>query len=1108
MPRVSAKLLPALIGRRWITSSKGRAGASPALSSGGNPFKDTWANGFPSAWTETAKKPEVDVQSLSTRHGYVTVPPNGDLTWLRSYDADQSLCGLPTVQLADDHNTEPRTEIELEAKRKEIIELFHNTMTMFEKSCELFKNTTDFYEKHEELRHPPIFYLGHTATFYTNKLHLGKFINTRLDPVLEMQMAVGVDEMTWDDIDSNSYVWPSGAEARADPEAATEFFQKVLNYRRDVRVLVENRMKKEPMIWPIKKDSFWYIIMMGIEHDRIHLETSSVATRQAPMSRMQSSGVFPTCEEGLFHTSPKEASGVPDNSLLPVEAGSTRLGRSWEGTKTYGWDNEFGREIQKEVPAFKASEYLVSNKEFFDFVDAGGYTTEKFWSEEGWQWKSAMQPRHPRFWVLRGGNKYFLRTLTEEVPMPWDWPAEVCHHEAAAFCAYLAEKTGKPIRLPMEDECMRLRDMVPEDLQNSAHGPAWGSRSTTPGNINLAYWASPCPVDRFRSPTGVCDVLGNVWQHCATDIDVLEGFETHPLYEDFSTPTVDGLHARIMGGSFLSTGTAGATRDSRFGFRRHFYQHAGFRYVASDRPLEGAVFPYERDWDLVNKLRFHFDPPALGGESFHVQLADACMATLRTLSQSPDATRALELGCGPGRTTLELARRGLLSVHAADQNAKGFQLTAQRLLAGPKLLRWMNFLEGEFVEARELPAQELGLTEDLPVQFHQIPDFAAADLKKFNNYDLVVFAEPGALGSTRAMDTLASVHKLMKPGALLVVGTQYEWAAPATAAGTIGEEVLASTLATWFDAVAEPRDLPFAWNQTSRKVESGLQHVTFWQRRASASDSASRELTEATMAQSNADASAGQAMYDCDDVVGQYLDFHFGPGSDYPAACAAHCVEAARQLKVPLNRALEVGGGPGRAALELAKSFGHVDGGDYSQSFTELGQKLCAGEELQWRVPVDGTERKWLERSISAESLGLAEASAKTHLTQLDAHNLPAELKGYDLICGFNLVDRLAEPKKFLLEAKERLNVGGLLVISSPYTWLEQFTPKENWLGGFKYGDNDGPTSYEGIKELLVSEGFVEAKKPIDVQFQIDELANGRKSQQTQAQMTFWKRVA
>ena len=43
-----------------------------------------------------------------------------------------------------------------------------------------------------------------------------------------------------------------------------------------------------------------------------------------------------------------------------------------------------------------------------------------------------------------------LRLMTEQVPMPWDWPVEVNQLEAAAFCRWKADQTGLPVQLPSE----------------------------------------------------------------------------------------------------------------------------------------------------------------------------------------------------------------------------------------------------------------------------------------------------------------------------------------------------------------------------------------------------------------------------------------------------------------------------------------------------------------------------------------------------------------------------------------------------------------------------------------------------------------------------------
>jgi len=1041
--------------------------------------------------------------SLDTKNGYVTLPALGSLS-----RGPGSIDGSRTIPLNDGR---PRTAAQLEVVRHEIIKYFESTFSTFERLHNVFTTSPAFFRKHETLRHPPIFYVGHTAAFYINKLHLAGYITDRIDPVLEMQMAVGVDEMSWDDLDANKYVWPSYEEAEADPLAATQFLQKVFNFRADTRQMVLKHMKEQPMEWPIQKDSFWYLMIMGIEHEHIHLETSSVILRQAPLKFMQSSNHWPRCTEGRFHPDSNSsiAKGTPQNSLVPVAPGVTRLGRDWEGTSTYGWDNEFGKVQMVEVPAFSASEYLVSNKEFFEFIEAGGYSTQKYWSEDGWAWVECMKITQPKFWRKQDGG-YYLRLLNEEVPMAWDWPVECNNHEGAAFCKYFSQKKGKTIRLPSEDEYLLLRDAEPTDLQDSAHGPAW---DVAPGNVNLEHYASSCPIDKFRSSSGHCDVLGNVWQHSATPFDVWEGFAAHPMYDDFTTPAIDGFHTRIMGGSWISKGAAGGTRDSKYAFRRHFYQHAGFRYIQSERPVNSTVSPFEAKRELCNAFRFHFDKPAFG-QNYPEQLAHIAVKALTTLGRAPQATSAMELGCGPGRTVLELAKQGLFWVNGADMTAKAFNGTAQQLLANGKM-RWTNYTEGEFVDKRECNINEIGIEKDsaLSLAWHQMPDFAAIDNKKFHSYDLVICAQPGALNASDPVALLSTMHKLVRPGGLVLIGTQYDWVPNQRSCATAldnqksGEKVLSAVLSTWFDPVLEPQDVEFVKAETSRKFECGTQHLTFWQRREEARALETVHGVEAAPVGKPTSLTkyegVGQGMYVDDVVVGHYLEFHYGPQNDnYPVACAQHCIDVMREVGQPMGKALEVGGGPGRAAIELSKTFAQVQCGDMSQTFVDLAQELASNGEIKWKVMEDRTAGTVVERSVSTKELAVGD---NVSFTWQDAHNLPKEQ--YDLICGFNLIDRLEMPAVFLQSIKARLNEGGVLVLSSPYTWMEEFTNKDRWLGGFKYGDNDALTSYNGMKEILLKEGFEEVKQPQDVWFRIDSLANGRMYQKVRAQMTFWRRL-
>ncbi len=96
-----------------------------------------------------------------------------------------------------------------DAKREEIRQYFHATYSLDEQLYETLASEQAFYLRPEPLRHPLIFYLGHTATFYINKLIVAKIISERINPRFESMFAVGVDEMLRDDLSEAHYDWPT-----------------------------------------------------------------------------------------------------------------------------------------------------------------------------------------------------------------------------------------------------------------------------------------------------------------------------------------------------------------------------------------------------------------------------------------------------------------------------------------------------------------------------------------------------------------------------------------------------------------------------------------------------------------------------------------------------------------------------------------------------------------------------------------------------------------------------------------------------------------------------------------------------------------------------------
>lgn len=680
-------------------------------------------------------------------------------------------------------------------KRKEIALYFTNTFDTYTRLFDCLADDEGFYQKPIPLRHPLIFYFGHTATFFVNKLVLAKLLPERIDPHMESVFAVGVDEMSWDDLNDDNYDWPK--------------ISAVMDYRAKVRSAVLELIDTLPLNLPVNWESPWWPIIMGIEHERIHLETSSVLIRQHDLARVRPRSEWAPVQE---------TGEAPTNELITVPAGTIRIGKPHEDAY-YGWDNEYG-EHKAKVEEFKASQYLVSNQEFLEFVEAGSYEQDRHWSDEGRSWRQFTGARHPTFWHWRNG--WFLRLMTEEIEMPWDWPVEVNYHEAKAFCEWKGEQTGQPIRMPTEDEWYRLCSAAGiEEVGNNAAN----------ANLHLDHGASSCPVTRYRHGEWF-DVVGNVWQWTETPIYPFENFKVHPLYDDFTAPTFDGQHNLIKGGSWISCGNE-ARLSARYAFRRHFFQHAGFRYIASENEAAQPSAYYESDKLLTEYAEFHFGDSSFGVENFPKALADLALEAMH----GKPTDKALDLGCAAGRSSFELARKFNV-VEGVDFSANFIRLGVE--MADQGSVRYSLAEEGELVSYHTRRLKDLGLDACAQrVSFHQGD---ACNLKpQFTGYDLVLAANliDRLYRPRRFLD---SIKERINDGGLLVIASPYTWLEEHTPKEEWiggfkkdGENYttldgLRDHLSSHFRLVGEPRKVPFVIRETQHKHQHTLSEVTIWER--------------------------------------------------------------------------------------------------------------------------------------------------------------------------------------------------------------------------------------------------------------------------------------
>jgi 5-histidylcysteine sulfoxide synthase len=421
--------------------------------------------------------------------------------------------------------------------KSDLIDYFTNSWLMTEYLFSSIKEIDSLYINPDPRRHPLIFYFGHVAAFYINKLRISGLYDKEINPTFENLFAVGVDPSTKDDLEK--YGWPQ--------------YEKVVEFRTNIFDAVMEVLESVELPHKIDWDSPYWTIVMAIEHERIHFETSSVLIRQYTPELIRKPENWKYLIENEF---------IPETGFVNINGGEVKLGRPAD-SNMYGWDNEYG-ERTVIVDPFSVSKNLITNKEYLEFINDGGYNNSEYWSEAGWNWIKEQNLLFPKFWIKQDSS-FKLRAMFDLIDMQWNWPVEVIAHEAEAFCKW----KGEGYRLMTEAEWKCITDNYFETPNHDFH-------DVRDSNTNFRY-GSTSPVGYFGEKAPY-DIIGNVWEILADDFYQLSGFKEHPFYKDFSLPYFDNQHGMMAGGSWASTGNS-ASRYYRLWFRRDFVQHAGFRLV-------------------------------------------------------------------------------------------------------------------------------------------------------------------------------------------------------------------------------------------------------------------------------------------------------------------------------------------------------------------------------------------------------------------------------------------------------------------------------------------------------------------------------------------------
>lgn len=247
--------------------------------------------------------------------------------------------------------------------------------------------------------------------------------------------------------------------------------------------------------------------------------------------------------------------------------------------------------------------------------------------------------------------------------------------------------------------------------------------------------------------------------------------------------------------------------------------------------------------------------------------------------------------------------------------------------------------------------------------------------------------------------------------------------------------------------------------------------------------------------------------YETDRLLHEYLLFHYGTPEEvlpygfgpvaalgYPQRCVNECLEV---TSLPVDaRALDLGCAVGRSSFELARYCVEVIGVDYSARFVEAAESVRSVGELPY---LRADEGELCTPLVARRPRGVD--AGRVRFTQGNAMALPLELGSFDVVLMANLIDRLSAPLLCLERLRSLVRPGGQLVVTSPYTWMEEYTPKESWLGG-RTVNGEPQGTLGGLKAVLSPDFKLAAVR--DLPFLIRE--HSRKYQWSVAQASIWRR--
>lgn len=305
-----------------------------------------------------------------------------------------------------------------------------------------------------------------------------------------------------------------------------------------------------------------YLFRMVAQHEYQHGETilQTLKLKRGEPYRAPRARLFP---DGA------DSESTPDaGEMVRFPGGRVIIGTD---DRSAAYDNE--RDAHEvELPPFRIDAHPVTNSRYLEFMEDGGYSERRHWSDAGWAWLQEAAVEAPKYWVRESGG-WSVQSYDRTGPVEPTHPVcHVCWYEAEAFARW----AGK--RLPSEQEWEAAASWDPAAAAKRSY--PWGGAEPTALDANLDQLAfGTAPVGAFPrnvSPIGCYGMIGDVWEWTSSDFQPYPGFQAFP-YAEYSEAFFGSEYKVLRGGSWATRPGAIRTtfRNWDYPIRRQIF--AGFR---------------------------------------------------------------------------------------------------------------------------------------------------------------------------------------------------------------------------------------------------------------------------------------------------------------------------------------------------------------------------------------------------------------------------------------------------------------------------------------------------------------------------------------------------